>query len=126
MSKSSTRKNKRRPLPGWARSGLIKGGCSCAPHSWRQSKTVPSESRICPKSGWAGDVSGWPNSDWYQWKLPGTSRTPMIVHVRFIDPPDRSRERALRVRLELDLDCHVAHAAVGLVIAGDLRAGEMP
>jgi hypothetical protein len=28
---------------------FIKEGCSWAPHSWRQSKTVPSESRICPK-----------------------------------------------------------------------------
>jgi len=24
-------------------------GCLWAPHSWRQSKTVPSESTICPK-----------------------------------------------------------------------------
>ncbi len=32
--------------PGDASSGLIKEGCSCAPHWWRQSKTVPSVSRI--------------------------------------------------------------------------------
>jgi len=25
-----------------------------------------------------------PSSDWYHLKLPGTSRTPMIVHVRFM------------------------------------------
>jgi hypothetical protein len=29
--------------------GLVNDGCSWAPHLWRQSKTVPSESRICPK-----------------------------------------------------------------------------
>jgi len=29
--------------------GTCQRGCSWAPHSWRQSKTVPSESRICPK-----------------------------------------------------------------------------
>jgi hypothetical protein len=29
--------------------GLVNEGCSWAPHSWRQSKTVPSESMICPK-----------------------------------------------------------------------------
>jgi hypothetical protein len=34
------------PLRGVALSGLIKEGCSCAPHWWRQSKTVPSVSRI--------------------------------------------------------------------------------
>ena len=33
-------------LPGGALSGLIKEGCSCAPHWWRQSKTVPSVSTI--------------------------------------------------------------------------------
>ena len=45
---------------------------------------VPSESMICPKSSWAGAVSGKPSSDWYNLKLWGTSATPMIVHVRFI------------------------------------------
>src|SRR6266571_1079028 len=44
ISKSSTRKNKRSPLPGVASSRLINDGCSCAPHWSRQSKTVPSES----------------------------------------------------------------------------------
>ena len=39
-----------------------------------------------PTRGGKGDVSGWPNSDWYQWRLPGTSRTPIIVHVR-LDVP---------------------------------------
>ena len=48
-SKSSTRKNSSRPLPGCARSGLVRVGCSCSPHWWRQSSTVPSASRICPK-----------------------------------------------------------------------------
>src|SRR4029453_18377054 len=48
-SKSSTRKNKRRPLPGEAFSGLVKEGCSCEPHWWRQSKTVPSVSRDLTK-----------------------------------------------------------------------------
>ena len=48
-SKSSTRKNRRRPLPGLALWGLVNEGCSWAPHSWRQSKTVPSVSSICPK-----------------------------------------------------------------------------
>ena len=43
--------------------GLVNVGCSWAPHLWRQSKTVPSESRICPKSSWAGVVSGRPSSD---------------------------------------------------------------
>ena len=33
MWNPSTRKNKRRPLPGSARSGLIKEGCSWMPHS---------------------------------------------------------------------------------------------
>src|SRR5262249_62194413 len=64
--------------------GLVNEGCSWAPHSWRQSKTVPSESTICPKSSWAGVLSGRPSSDWYHLKLWGTSATPMIVHVRFI------------------------------------------
>lgn len=32
-------------------------------HSWRQSRTVPSVSRICPKSSCAGAVSGKPKSD---------------------------------------------------------------
>jgi hypothetical protein len=27
---------------------------------------------------------GWPKSDWYHLKLPGTLLAPMIVHVRFI------------------------------------------
>jgi hypothetical protein len=36
------------------------------------------------KWSWAGGVWGWPKSDWYHLKLPGTSLTPMIVHVRFI------------------------------------------
>jgi hypothetical protein len=27
---------------------------------------------------------GWPKSAWYHVKLPGRSRTPMIVHVRFM------------------------------------------
>jgi hypothetical protein len=27
----------------------VNEGCSWAPHSWKQSKTVPSVSRICPK-----------------------------------------------------------------------------
>src|SRR5207248_5118829 len=84
MSKSSTRKNKRSPLPGDASAGLIKEGCSCAPHWWRQSRTVPSVSRIWPKWSWLGGVSGWPKSAWYHLKLAGTSFTPMIVHVRFI------------------------------------------
>src|SRR5678816_3473237 len=35
----------------------------------------------------SGCVSDWPKSDWYHLKLPGTSCTPMIVHVRFIAPP---------------------------------------
>ena len=35
----------------------------------------------------ARSVSGWPKSDWYHLKLPGTSLTPMIVHVRFIAFP---------------------------------------
>ena len=39
-SKSSTRKNTRSPLPGGALSALIKEGCSCAPHRWRQSKSA--------------------------------------------------------------------------------------
>ena len=34
--------------------------------------------------GMARRVAGWPNSDWYHLKLAGTSRTPMIVHVRFM------------------------------------------
>src|SRR5262249_55471738 len=89
-----------RPLPGVACSGLINDGCPWAPHSWRQSKTVPSESRSCPKSGWAGDVSGWPNSDWYHLKLPATSPTPMIVHVRFMPlllRPDGGVDAAARI-----------------------------
>jgi hypothetical protein len=40
--------------------------------------------RICPKSSWAGRVSGWPKRAWYHLKLPATSPTPMIVHVRFM------------------------------------------
>jgi len=32
-------------------------------------------------------LSGWPKSDWYHLKLPATSLTPMIVHVRFIAVP---------------------------------------
>ena len=48
-SKLSTRKNRRRPLPGLAWSELVNEGCSCAPHAWRQSKIVPSKSMICPK-----------------------------------------------------------------------------
>src|SRR4029434_4749224 len=70
-----------------ALSGLINEGCSCAPHWWRQSKTVPSASRIWPKSSCSGGVSGWPKSDWYHFKLLTTSLTPMIVHVRFIAVP---------------------------------------
>jgi hypothetical protein len=31
-----------------------------------------------------GSRRGWPKSDWYHLKLPATSLTPMIVHVRFI------------------------------------------
>src|SRR5262249_53207409 len=83
-SKLSTRKNRRRPLPGLASWGLVNEGCPWAPHSWRQSRTVPSESTICPKSSWAGAVSGSPSRDGYKLKLWGTSATPMIVHVRFI------------------------------------------
>src|SRR5262245_20790764 len=48
---------------------------------------MPSESRTCPKSSWTGGVSGWPKSDWYHLRLPATSPTPMIVHVRFIRFP---------------------------------------
>jgi hypothetical protein len=51
MSKSSTRKNKRSPLPGGASPGLIKDGCSYAAHWWRQSKTVPSVSGDKPRQG---------------------------------------------------------------------------
>ena len=35
----------------------------------------------------ARKLSAWPKSDWYHLKLPGTSLTPMIVHVRFIAFP---------------------------------------
>jgi hypothetical protein len=41
---------------------------------------------------WAGAVSGMPNNDWYHLKLPVTSPTPMIVHVRlmgFLPRPSR-------------------------------------
>jgi hypothetical protein len=34
-----------------------------------------------------GVVSGWPKSDWYHLRLPATSLTPMIVHVRFVAFP---------------------------------------
>jgi hypothetical protein len=39
----------------------------------------------------AGAVSGRPSSDWYHLKLRGTSATPMIVQVRFIDSSAASR-----------------------------------
>jgi len=39
------------------------------------------------KSSWPGGNFPWPKSDWYHLKLPGTSLTPMIVHVRFIAFP---------------------------------------
>jgi hypothetical protein len=32
----------------------------------------------------ARGVSGWPKRDWYHLQLPGTSLTPMTVHMRFI------------------------------------------
>jgi hypothetical protein len=35
----------------------------------------------------AGAVSGRPSSDWYHLNLPGTSSTPMIVHVRRMGVP---------------------------------------
>ena len=43
-----------------------------------------------------GGVSGWPKSDWYHLKLAGTSRTPTIVHRRFIAarPPLLTRSAA--------------------------------
>ena len=93
-------------MPGVAWSGLVSDGCSWAPHAWRQSRTVPSASRSCPKWGRAGAVAGWPDSDWYPSRLRGTSPTPMIVHARFMrllavpnvrlrvtcdDAPDRPR-----------------------------------
>ena len=37
-----------------------------------------------PEVVMGGTVSGRPSSDWYHLKLPGTSRTPIIVHVRFM------------------------------------------
>jgi hypothetical protein len=42
----------------------------------------PGDEKAC-----SGSVSGGPKNDWYHLKLPGTSLTPMIVHVRFIAFP---------------------------------------
>ena len=57
----------------------------------------------------AGGVAGWPNSDWYHLKLAGTSRTPMIVHVRFI---------AFVLRLSTSAANHIENCRISVKLAG--------
>ena len=63
-STSSTRKNREQARCRAAWSGLIREGCSCAPHWWRQSRTVPSVSRILTEVVMGRRRLGLAKSDW--------------------------------------------------------------
>jgi ferredoxin len=51
-------------------------------------------------------VSGWPKIDWYHWKLPATSLTPMIVHVRFMVVLRRPNENSVAADSRRSLPLH--------------------
>jgi hypothetical protein len=75
--------------------GVITMAKKLRPIKWSEAKDIQGSTtfighageRICSPGIWSPKLAGWPNSAWYHLKLPGTSLTPMIVHVRFIGSP---------------------------------------